>query len=104
MGFKVRIFRGDAPTLIFTFTEQGGQPLDLSGWTLYFAAAAEDGTLLIDKQMSVIDPLQGKASVMLSSTETARAGVYKAEVEARKGDTVLTLIQGYLVIVEDVRK
>lgn len=105
MKFTVKVFRGDTPKIVFNFIHtRTGTPLDLSDWQLFFSAKTEDGIFIVDKQMSVVAPLEGRASVTLNSKETGRAGRYIAEVEARRGDQILTLAQGFLVIQEDVRK
>ncbi len=102
--FEVTIYRGDTPTLEFEFQDDAGNPLNLSGWTLYFAAKRNDGQIFINKPMTITDPPAGKATVALTSTETDNVGRHLAEIEARKDSDVLTLAQGVLVIRGDIRQ
>lgn len=105
MDFEIVIYRGDTPTLEFTFSDvETGQPLNLSGWTLYFAAKKVDGTVFINKQMTITDPNSGKAQVALTEDETNNIGRHIAEVEARQDNDISTLAQGVLVIRSDVRR
>ncbi len=102
--FEIIIYRGDTPTLEFEFTDiETNTPINLSGWTLHFAAKRSDGTLIINKQMTIVDPLAGKATVALTSDETNHVGRHTAEVEARTNTDILTLAQGVLVIRGDIR-
>ncbi|MCS7224948.1 MAG: BppU family phage baseplate upper protein [Armatimonadetes bacterium] len=102
--FDITIFRGDTPTLEFTFLDgETSQPLNLSGWTLYFAVKHSDGTLLINKLMTVTDPTNGTAQVALTASETNAVGIHIAEIESRKDADILTLVQGLLRIRNDVR-
>ncbi len=104
--FVLEIFRGDDILLEFTLRDtRTGEPFNLSGYTLYFAAADKNGNLIINKQMSIVDPTSGKASTTLTKQETAKSGRYIAEIEGRlQTGEVTTFAQGLLIIREDIRK
>ncbi len=103
--FVITIFRGDTPTLEFTFTDpETNAPLNLSGWTLYFAVQTASGVVFINKAMTVTDPVNGVAHVSLTATETDTVGIHTAEVEARKDEEISTLAQGVVTIHPDIRQ
>lgn len=87
--------------------KETGKPYDLSGWILYFTARRrKDDALIIDKQMAVIDPQNGRAQLALSEKETNFVGIHKAEIQAKSntGVETVTLAQGDLVIHNTVRR
>lgn len=105
MNFWIVTYRGDTPTIEFEITHADtNQPLNLSGWNVFFSAKKRDGTLLFTKQMTVVDPEKGKVQVRLSHLDTDYVGQCIAEIEARKGNDTLTIAQGVLIIREDVKK
>jgi len=106
---QVNIYRGDTPLLQFTLKKSDGTVLALTGAKVYFAARRNDGlTADIDAECTILTPATaGRAEIRLTTTHTATAGAYIAEVEVRfTGPPLLiyTATQFTLNILDDVRK
>jgi len=100
----VRIYRGDTPTLEFTITDEDGNPVDLTGCTLYFAVKMDD-EVIINREALIIDPTKGLAQITLTAEETDHVGAALGELEGRYSDgTITTFGQFIIEFLEDVRK
>jgi len=103
---EITIFRGDTPTLEATFTDEDGNPIDLTDATVYLACRKETATgdVLFDKTCTVTNPTKGQVRVTLTSIETDYVGKGIGEFEARYADgTILTLSQFIIIFKEEVR-
>lgn len=102
---RKEIYRGDTPTFTFTLTESDGTPYVLTGYTPYFSAK-EDITSSIytfNKTCTVSNGTGGICETTLTTTDTATAGHYTAELSLISGATVITATQFELIINRDVR-
>jgi len=103
---EISIYRGDTPTLEATFTDEDGNPIDLTDATVYIACRKETvtGDVLFNKTCTVTNATQGQVEVKLTSTETDYVGKGIGEFEARYVDgTILNLSQLIIIFKEEVR-
>lgn len=84
----LEIFRGDKKKICFSL-KSDGQPLDLTGSTIYLAAKEnwQDTELYWDKQCTITDPEGGLCEVELTSTETGSMKELMAELEITWADS-----------------
>lgn len=102
--FVIEVFRGDTVSIEVQFLQDDDSPLDLTGWSVYFAARKSDGTILVNKGVSMTNPANGIGILSFTPSDISIAGKFQCEFEARMGDQIKTLEQGYLVVREDIRK
>lgn len=100
---------GDYQPYNFTFTDDEGNPFDITGWTLYFtlkrSAQDSDDDALITKDITTHEaPLDGNTSFDLSSTETdVPPGIYVYDFQIKDADgEVRTLTIGTVEFTRDV--
>lgn len=105
---QIKVFRGDTPTLQFTFVDVDGVAIDLTGATIKMVAKLDasdtDANAKIDTSVTAIDAVNGKAEVKLTTTETATVQRLIADIQANfgAGTTIQTLLQFDLIIQEDI--
>lgn len=102
--YDIRLQRGDDLVEQFTFTDDDGEALDLSGYT--FASQLRqtaDGTLLATFTVSVSDNVVSRT---LSRTVTATLdGTYVHDLQwTDPSGRVRTLLSGEVEVVEDVTR
>jgi hypothetical protein len=101
--------RGDSWTQTLAFEDDNGDPVDLSGWTIFFtlkeSRAVDDADAAISKDVTTHDDAgNGQTSISLSASETADLGgryAYDISVEQVDG-TVKTISEGSFTFLEDV--
>jgi hypothetical protein len=88
---------GDTPTLTFDILDKNtGFSKDLTGYSIYFAMRLEyTSNVIVDKPCTITGT--GKATVQLSTSDTALAGSYIAEVSIEKDGDVLTVIPHFII-------
>lgn len=109
---KKTIFRGDTPTFVFTVTDEDGVAVDLTSATVIKFIAKKsadqpDGDAQFNATCSVDAPATaGICRVKLSTTDTNKAGLFKAElmINFSSGATILTTLQFDLEIVADLHQ
>jgi len=91
----VVFFQGDTPTLEVQFFEADGKtPIDLSTATVYFYMKDAEDNVKVNREMTIVDAVNGIARITLTSSETDWFGSGIVEFEARYADgTILTLAQ-----------
>ncbi len=106
-GDPIRIMRGDAARLSFSF----GSQWDCSGGKkIYFCAkqnkADNNSTAIVNRACIITDAANAAGYIDLTATETAAVGGYHYEFERRDSDesNPRTIQQGQLIIQQDVRQ
>jgi hypothetical protein len=97
---------GDTPTLYFQITEkEGGLAKDLTGYSVFFAMKTTyTSSLIVNRQCTITSNADGKATVQLTTSDTADAGRFIGEVSIEKDGEVLTVIPHILLdIIESLR-
>jgi hypothetical protein len=99
------IYRGESKALVFTLTDDGGTPANLTGAVATFRLAKSFGVApLITKSGSIPAPLTGKVTVLLDEvdTEDLEFGPHIYElVVVKDGDTYVSS-QGTIDILQAV--
>ena len=78
IDMQLSVYRGDDKTFSLTFADSGGGAIDISNWVVFFTvkkqanlSAPDDTDALIQKDIVTHDdPVNGKTSIVLTSTET----------------------------------
>jgi hypothetical protein len=103
----INVPRGDVQTISTTL----GASFPLAGRTVYFTAqktkAATNTTAIVNRAMTITDEAARTCTITLTAAETATAGQYHYEIEARDTTTEAnpsTAEAGTLNIIEDLRK
>jgi hypothetical protein len=99
------IYRGESKVLVFTLTDDGGSPANLTGAVATFRLAKSFGvTPLITRSGSIPTPLTGKVTVLLDEADTddleAIPHIYELVVEIN-GDTYVSS-QGTIYILKSI--
>jgi len=105
-GPMICIYRGDTYETVLNVTS-GGSPLNITGYTITFAAQKEPTQAATDIEVTatINDAPGGIATISLSSTNTdVEVTSYTYDVEFRNsGDTIVQTYQGMLKIEQDVK-
>lgn len=108
----IQVTRGDTPRIDFVFTKiSDGSPVDISDYDLFFMAKLslddEDEDAIANADMTLDEGEEGKCHVILKKSDTATAGNFYGEIEARKESSppeVKTLAEFNYIIEKDVRR
>lgn len=91
-GFDVRVQQGANPTLNFTVYDRAGNPIDLTGYSLKFAAKRVDfrsngfgkitrqETVIADVDVTLVDAELGNVSIDMSEFANQTVAVYPASL------------------------
>lgn len=94
------MFAGDSQTITVTVLDDGGDPFDLTLWTVAFSAVA--GAATITKAGTVALPMTGVATVELDPADTsgltANVTVFGWSIRITDGTDVYTVDTGELVV------
>ncbi|RLC49287.1 MAG: hypothetical protein DRH57_00260 [Candidatus Cloacimonadota bacterium] len=106
-------YRGDTQIYELTITDENGNPVDITGATVWFTLKTDkslpDNEAVIQKVVTDhVDPANGKTKVVLTADETANLVpntyyFYDFQIKFQNGD-VFTLIADKVKILEDVTK
>lgn len=111
LRFK-NIVRGTTRNIDVTFKKQNGQPHDLTGARVFFAATLEEApaddsaaAINIDPVTVHTDPTNGKTRITLTSDDTdVAAGSYNVGVQAVLADGTVIEDIGRVNILQDYKK
>ena len=103
------IKRGDSWSRTLYFQDGDGNPIDITGWTVFFTAKAKaddlDAAAIISKTITVFtDPTGGEAGISLSSTDTNQdigSFLWDIQVKTNLGQ-IITVAEGILTITKDI--
>ena len=79
---NIVLYKNDVLTLTFTL-QQNGQPVDLTGATVYFHLRSPGGTVIVSQQATIVSATEGKISVDIDNQVTGTAGIYIYEIEVQ---------------------
>lgn len=106
------IYRGDNNTYTFSFKDNKGEPIPITGWKIYFTMkrdlsySDDEADLKIDV-ITHDDPENGISSIHLSNSQTdeLEPAMYFYDIQIKKPDnTVLTVIVGEIEVKADVTR
>lgn len=100
--------RGDDKFFVLTFTDSNGDPIDITGWTVYFTVKSNlndsDDDALISKDVTDhTSPTNGITKIHLTSSDTNLVGTYFYDIQIKRDDdVVLTVLEGNITFKRDV--
>ncbi len=100
--------RGDDKFYVLTFTDGNGDPIDITGWTIYFTVKRDlddtDDEALIKKDITAhTDPTNGVTKIHLTSDDTDLIGNFYYDIQVKKSDgIILTVLEGMITFKKDV--
>lgn len=114
----IEVFRNDRKAINLNFTDGDGQPIDITGWTVYFTVrirttlrglteTSTDADAVIAKtQTSHISPSEGQTQIILSKDDTnIDDRNYQYDVQTKSGTGVITtIISDEFIVKPDVTR
>lgn len=107
------MIRGDTRTITATFVDSSGDPIDLTGGTVFFTASSnnsptDDTAAIVEKNVtSFASPTSGVATITLNSDDTndVTPGTYYYDLQfVSSGGVVTSLAQDKLIIKADITR
>ena len=93
MEKNLQIYRGDDEDFDFTFVDGNGDPIDITGWTLFLTIKTaidnetDDSGAVVTKTVTThTNPTQGETTVSILDTDTneLNAGDYYYDFQVKK--------------------
>ena len=110
-GNDIEVFRGDTFTRTLTFLDNSQDPIDITGWTVYFTIKKDkddpDASAVIKKDITSHSvPLSGQTILSLTASELDDLlGDYYYDFQIKKDDgTIKTLVVGKFIVYFDVTR
>lgn len=109
MSNTLQITRGDDESITVTFKDSDSNPIDITGFTVYFTAKNRksdiDGDAVISKDItSHSDPVNGETVIFLSNTDTSiEPGTYYYDIQYKNtANEITTVIISTLEVKQDI--
>jgi predicted metalloendopeptidase len=106
---NLEIVRGDDKFYNLTFTDSNGDPIDITGWTIFFTAKLrKNQTDSEGLQVNVsvhTDAVNGETQIHLPNTDTInlQPGNYYYDIQAKKDNgNIFTILMGKLKVYEHI--
>lgn len=106
---NLQIIRGDDVSISVTFTDSNGDPVDITGATVFFTAKSDihdaDADAVISKEVtSHDDAANGQTTISIADTDTdGLDGIYKYDIQLKDSSgSISSSIAGDLEILLDV--
>lgn len=107
----IEIYRGDDKTLNLTFRDSAGNPINLSGSTIYFTAKKklefDDDKAVIQKDVTAhTNNTAGTSAIVLTNTDTSiTPDTYLYDIQYKTaGGVISTVLTDELIIKPDVTR
>ena len=112
----MELYRGDNKSFTLSFTDAVGDPIDITGWKIYFTmkkslTQSDAEADLKEDTEEHDDPENGLTSIHLSNGQTDTLGSselptdYFYDIQVKKTDgSVLTVISGIIKVLADVTR
>lgn len=104
-------YRGDDFIIDLTFEDDNGDPVDITGWTIFFTMKSSkdlmDKDAIIQKTVTThISPTNGQSQVRLTSTDTATlCATFYYDLQYKDDHGVIrTMTAGQITFLEDVTR
>lgn len=109
---KIRLTRGDDRTKILKFKDSSDNPIDITGWIVFFTVKksyldSDDDALIKKDITSHSDPSNGKTRLVIeaSDTDDMDNGKYYYDIQVKKGDgKINTVLNDILELSYDVTR
>jgi len=102
------IKRGDSWSRTLYFQDGDGNPIDITGWTVFFTAKAKaddpDPGVISRTITSFTNPTAGEAGIALTSDDTNKViGSYLFDIQVKTNlGQITTCLEGVLTITQDI--
>jgi len=110
-NIQLEVTRGDSVDWDIYFNDEHNANIDITGWTLFFTvkdnAGQVDDDAKIKKDITThTDPINGKSTISLSSSDTANLlGNYLYDIQVKKSTgQIKTIAEGILVVSKDITR
>lgn len=106
----LEIKRGDSKTYTIKFRDKDNNPVDISGWTVYFTVKENlgqtDENAKIKKDVTVhSNPLNGETQIALTSTDTNLVGNYIFDIQYKNMvNEIKTIVEGFITFAKDITR
>lgn len=108
---KLELIRGDTTDYTLSFTDENGNPIDISGWKICFTVKANtshpDEKAIIKKDLEIVSGENGKATIRIEpeDTEEVKPGIYTYDFQVvLPTKEVYTVLIGEFEIIGDVTR
>ena len=105
------LHRGDTDKYLLTFQDKPGNPVDITGTTIWFTIKVnctfDDINASLQKKITThTDALNGKSEIDLTHDDTNNLspGIYYYDIQLVDGDEVTTVLYGNIRILPDVTR
>ncbi len=109
--FDMTIFRGDTTIRTITFTDGDGDPIDITGWTVFFTVKSciddTDSAAVLKKTITIhSNPTAGITMLNISADDVNELdGSYWYDIQIKKGDgTIKTAVVANFIVDKDVTR
>ena len=107
--YDIEVYIGDSLTLTFTWDDDDGDPIDMSGQTVAHHIRATAGGALLYDWSSSWDTTSAASGVLVLAPTAAvtgamEGGVYVHDVQLTNGSTVTTWMEGQVNATLDVTR
>lgn len=106
---EISVYRGDDKTWTLNFTDTNGDPIDLTGATVFFTIKVnktdKDSDAIISKdQSSHVDAVNGQTTISLTDSDTdVRVGNYHYDIQLVDSlGIVTTIVVGAFKVKQEV--
>lgn len=110
---KIQVVRGDDHTIAVTFKDENGNPIDITGATVYFTIKrindindSNDTNAIVAKEVtSHTDASAGETEIVLTGSDLSVAGLHKCDVQVKYADNTRNSIPSiYFEILPDITR
>jgi len=108
---RLSVYRGDDKTFNFTFVDGDGDPVDITGWTIFFTVKENESDADDDAKISVdvtshTSPTGGLSSLSITDSDTnITPKRYYYDFQIKKADGIIrTLLKGTIQVMTDITR
>ena len=106
------IYRGDNKSYTLAFTDAAGDPIDITGWKMYFTMKrnpnhSDDQAPIRVDVTAHDDPANGLTSFNLTNAQTylLMPGTYYYDIQVKKAENdILTIVSGEIIVLADITR
>jgi len=106
------IYRGDNKSYTLAFTDSAGDPIDITGWKIYFTMKrnpnhSDDQAPIKVDVIVHDDPANGLTSFNLTNAQTylLMPGTYYYDIQVKKAENdILTIVSGEIIVLADITR
>ena len=110
----ITLIKGDNETISVVFTDQNGDAIDITGYTVFFTVKSKDVLTETDDTNAIIkkditnhsDPTKGETNIVLTTADTTIAvGIYLWDLQLKSQAGIITsTTRDELEVVQDITR